>query len=164
MNLRRVTLFQILVFFAILAIIFSVSIFTHFILLKYFPTDFNQNSKPSVEMPISVAASKPVQALSNNSFTTVAGKPVIIQCNKDAEMICNQKLAGVDQEPCLQDHFTEVSADCRKALQLNRDSFFKCTKEIEKYCLNAGYGGGRMQKCLRNHFADLSKECQTRVW
>lgn len=147
-------------FIVILLTNFMVTIPTFFFLQILFPPKNAEN----LSLPVPSTKTLSPQKHNLTAFTTVNGQNIIAICNQDSENFCHATTAGTDQEACLQDHFQEVSDECKKSLQKTRDSFFPCKKEIEQKCTNIGYGGGRMLKCLREHFADLSKECQDRVY
>ena len=84
---------------------------------------------------------------------------VIQICRDDIERLCGNDNSGPAANQCLQDHFTEVSHRCHEMLQAMRDNFAPCKDEIAQYCVNVGYGGGRMMKCLGENRARLSEAC-----
>jgi hypothetical protein len=37
-----------------------------------------------------------------------------------------------------------------------------CLADIEKFCADVSFGGGRVAECLRQHYTELSAECRAR--
>ena len=61
---------------------------------------------------------------------------------------------------CLIEHFGELFANCKAALQKVVAIAKACRTDIKKQCPDVKLGGGRVQACMESHLADVSEPCK----
>jgi hypothetical protein len=85
-------------------------------------------------------------------------------CEPQIEQYCAGVVAGDGRlRTCVQEHFSEFSEPCRRALLSSVTVVKACKEDVQKTCAGIEPGGGRIQACMKDHFAEYSQECQRAI-
>ena len=105
----------------------------------------------------------------------LAAQSIFESCETDLNAYCSQVIPGNGRIlSCFYAHEDKLSDSCDAAIedQANLlDSFFEsmryaldqCADDIQKYCTDVAYGGGRVLSCLVKETSPLAESCKTLV-
>ena len=88
-------------------------------------------------------------------------------CRQDGEKLCPGVTNDQELIPCLKQHETQLSMDCKvnlaEARDMVRDMKDACQPDVQKFCADIKTGQGRIRRCLKAHESELTSACRAQI-
>lgn len=88
-------------------------------------------------------------------------------CKADFEKLCSGLTEKREKRKCLKEKSSEVSAECKTALEKRKNKMMKaieaCESDVDTHCGGVEEGRGRIMKCLRDNEEKLSAQCKEQL-
>jgi len=86
-------------------------------------------------------------------------------CRDDVAKFCAEVQPGGGRlMSCLKAHESELSLECRDSIEEGRSRMREtrdaCADDVQRFCREAGRGGGRIMRCLKENEQLLSPKCR----
>jgi hypothetical protein len=86
-------------------------------------------------------------------------------CREDVARFCKEVQPGGGRLlKCLKAHESDLSLKCRDSMAERQSKAGEmrdaCADDVQRFCLEAGQGGGRIRRCLKENEERLSPKCR----
>ena len=81
-------------------------------------------------------------------------------CKSDIAKYCKDEKPGKKEHECLEDHESDLSADCKAHMEMAEKKSVACESEINQFCSADKGHPHKIHECLEAHKADLSQGCK----